>query len=629
MTNRSSISSTLQEILDSYLPARRGVNGKFGRAHPVFRAFQDVVDNIRKLPSVRFRPNLQVGGSVGKGQWAGVPWIALMDQRETSSTQNGVYVVFLFRQDMSGVYLTLNQGVTQLKKLHGIPEARLILNKRAKQLEALIPRGDSNQTEFIPGSEIDLNTDGSLGTLYEHSTAAAKLYERDRIPSDDQINADLEVLLSAYDAYMNSDLRKAFAKDASSPFVDDDAGKQTSPTVDLPPDDTEFDMKEAMEALLAGIKGRGFVFEPWQVAQYVASVRTKPFVILAGITGTGKSKLPRLVEEATGGRVDLIPVRPDWTDSSEALGYVDIEGAFRPGRVLEVAMEAMTADDLHHTLIIDEMNLARVEHYFAEVLSRIEDRRRLSAGGWASSALIQTSLRESDAEWGQVQLPANLAIIGTVNMDESAHGFSRKVLDRAFTIELSDVALDRWEANGNDEATVEGSRNHTWPVSAWWPRATRLSELADLTPEERARVNEGVNSLIELNTILAPAQLQVGYRTRDEIALFLLHADDIRPFFRTTDGENVEPLDLAVQMKILPRIVGGSAGIRRVLLGILGWATTGTPYDHEEDVREIMETWDSRGRPGRLPEARFPAVAGRACLMMDRLQSEGFTSYWL
>jgi hypothetical protein len=547
-----------------------------------------------------------------------------MNTEETTTTQRGVYLVFLFRQDMTGVYLALNQGVTELKKRHGTREAHAILQRRAEQLKELVPRDGVDRRALKPGAEIDLRTDGSLGLSYEKSIAAAKLYARDEVPPDEEIDADLEILLSAYDSYMTSDLRHSFAKDRMK-----DPDEEAPPTIEPSPTGSDFDISEAMGALLKHISGRGYVFEPWQVAQYVASVRTKPFVILAGITGTGKSKLPRLVEEATGGRVDLIPVRPDWTDSSEALGYVDIEGAFRPGRVLEVAMEAMTADDLHHTLIIDEMNLARVEHYFAEVLSRIEDRRRLSAGGWASSALIQTSLRESDAEWGQVQLPANLAIIGTVNMDESAHGFSRKVLDRAFTIELSDVALDRWEANGNDEATVEGSRNHTWPVSAWWPRATRLSELADLTPEERARVNEGVKSLIELNTILAPAQLQVGYRTRDEVALFLLHADDIRPFFRTTDGENVEPLDLAVQMKILPRIVGGSAGIRRVLLGILGWATTGTPYDHEEDVREIMETWDSRGRPGRLPEARFPAVAGRACLMMDRLQSEGFTSYWL
>jgi hypothetical protein len=358
-------------------------------------------------------------------------------------------------------------------------------------------------------------------------------------------------------------------------------------------------------------------------------VRTKPFVILAGITGTGKSKLPRLVEEATGGEVDLVPVRPDWTDSSEVLGYVDLEGAFRPGRILEVASDAVGADDVHHTLIIDEMNLARVEHYFAEVLSRMEDRRPLSAGGWVSSPLIQTSLQQSDAEWGQVRLPANLAIVGTVNMDESAHGFSRKVLDRAFTIELSDVALEHWRPNGRVDPPVAGQTQQAWPVSAWWPRATRLSELPNLTETEESRVNEAVQSLIELNRILAAAQLQVGYRTRDEVALFLLHAEDIRSFFRTEDGEAIDPLDLAIQMKVLPRIVGGSAGIRRVLLGVLGWAITGTPYDHEEDAREIMESWESRGQPGRLPEARMPAIAGRACLMMDRLQSDGFTSYWL
>ncbi len=98
-------------------------------------------------------------------------------------------------------------------------------------------------------------------------------------------------------------------------------------------------------------------------------------MILAGISGTGKSKLPDLVSKLTSGKCERVSVRPDWTDSSEVLGYVDLNDRFRPGRVLQQAKEAASDPSQFHVCLIDEMNLARVEHYFAEVLSAIEDRQ--------------------------------------------------------------------------------------------------------------------------------------------------------------------------------------------------------------------------------------------------------------
>jgi hypothetical protein len=565
MTQLPAVSAILESILDSYLAARNGENGPFGSAHPVYQKFADLEAALRSLSAIRLRENLLVKASPGQGNWARVPWVAVTDQRETISIQQGVYVVFLFRQDMTGVYLTLNQGVTNLTRLHGTRDARKILRNRAMQLESFLKADHQDQAGFRSGTTIELRTDASLGKAYEHSTAACKLYEKGTVPSDESIEADLDFLLAAYDKYIESDLRRSFASAGQDVNAETELTSTAPAETRLPfaasPPRSDFLLADGMQALLAWIAGRGFVFEPWQVAQYVTAVRTKPFVILAGITGTGKSKLPRLVEEASGGEAELVPVRPDWTDSSEVLGYVDLEGTFRPGRVLEVAHTASSEDDIHRTLIIDEMNLARVEHYFAEVLSRIEDRHPVGSGGWASSPLVQTALREEDAEWGRVRIPPNLALVGTVNMDESAYGFSRKVLDRAFTLELSDVALDNWLPT---QRSPEGASVVTdpsapqlavlpWPVSAWWPRATRLSELHALSPADRDSIDQVVRELTELNAILSPAQLQVGYRTRDEVALFVLHANEISSFFRTSDGEPVSALDLAILMKVLPR----------------------------------------------------------------------------
>lgn len=378
-----------------------------------------------------------------------------------------------------------------------------------------------------------------------------------------------------------------------------------------------------IKSLIKSVANTGFSFEPWQIAAYVAALRTKPFVILAGVSGTGKSKLPSLVAKLTGADARLLPVRPDWTDSSEVLGYIDLQGAFRPGTLLQFAKEASENRNKQFVCIMDEMNIARVEHYFAEILSRLEDRRVSDMGGYESGPLVSQRLPESDKVWSDQGLPANFSIVGTVNMDESTYGFSRKVLDRAFTIELSDIDLSSWNSVNHEELVLK-----QWPVQAWYPIAIQLGELV-IKNEERDIITQIISSLSEINRFLIHAQLQVGYRTRDEIILFVLHSREMISSFITRQGEKVSPLDLALQMKILPRIAGGSGAIRRTLLELLGWAYNGKAFQEEDQADEIIKIWESTGRYGSLKAAQFPRTASRLCLMWERLRNEGFTSFWL
>lgn len=599
-----------QGILDRYIDTRRTV--PFGRDNDVARFFDEIVEKFREHPAVRNRPTLHVRASWGQGSWAKIPWIALLDARETTSPKGGVYGVFLFRQDMAGVYLTFNQGVTEPKTKHGTKEARRILRARAEELrrlcEGLTSRG------FRVDDNIDLGAERGLGADYEHSTIAYKFYPRESLPDDAEIMRDVEALLGVYDRYLEGRPEK------QETALGQDEESQVLPS-------GEFRLEEAVWHVVRYIEARGFFFEPWQVAQYVTALRTKPFVILAGITGTGKSKLPALVGEATGSEVRLVPVRPDWTDSSDVLGYVDLQGSFRAGQVLEVVRAAQDGDDRFWVCIVDEMNLARVEQYFAEILSRIEERAQSLGNGFASPPLVTYPLKEEDAEWGNVGLPTNLALVGTVNMDETTHGFSRKVLDRAFTLELSDVDLTQWgvRSTGDDKPVAAT----TWPVEAWQPRAVRLGALTEVSEEDREEIERVVKALLEVNRFLTQAQLQVGYRTRDEIALFLLHARDLKSAFVTRSGDQVDPLDLALQMKILPRIIGGSAAVRRAVVQMLGWAFSGSPHETEDEGRTAVRAWAEAGRPGAVPNARFPRTAARLCLMFERFQEDGFASFWL
>jgi len=348
----------------------------------------------------------------------------------------------------------------------------------------------------------------------------------------------------------------------------------------------------------AYIRSRGYTFEPWQIAAFVTAARTKPFVILAGISGTGKTRLPRLVAEATGAVAHVIPVRPDWTDSSELLGYEQLSGAFVPGHLLRVADQAMAEPDRQFFFILDEMNVARVEYYFAEVLSLMEN-RHVSGGSIRTDALVPNapSADGDGTNWGGVYLPSNVTIVGTVNMDETTHGFSRKVLDRAFVLELTEVDLEDLGdvSTGPVEAVVRGHAD-------WRPDALRL---VDHPAKADPIVAEVVDALVAANATLEGSQLHVGYRVRDEVALFCLRARDCAETFVDLDGAVVSPLDLCLSMKILPRIQGGGAPIRNVLEGLSKWLEAG-----ESD-------------------AAFPRSERRVRLMRERLDGTGFTTFWV
>ncbi len=390
----------------------------------------------------------------------------------------------------------------------------------------------------------------------------------------------------------------------------------------------DFEPAERFEELLKQIQRRGFQFEPWHIAAYVTALRTKPFVILAGVSGTGKSKLPALVAELTGMAETIrVAVRPDWNDSSEVLGHVDLQGCFRPGVILQQLRDAGLKATRFHTCLVDEMNLAPVEYYFAELLSAMEDIQRLPSGGYWSTP-VSGSAAGDDDEWSRVCIPPNFALVGTVNVDETTHSFSRKVLDRAFTIELSDLDLSRVSRRPSRNLQADDGVLRPWPVSFWLAGHRRLADVVtsgQLIPTE---ISAATEILDQINRVLIRAQLQVGYRVRDEVGLFLYNAREIAAGFRTAAGAAVNPLDLALWMKVLPRITGSSPSIRWVLGALASIAQHGTLADTSGGLEEASRTGVSAFLPEESVPARFPMFLARLRMMFQRLEREGFTSFW-
>ncbi len=310
---------------------------------------------------------------------------------------------------------------------------------------------------------------------------------------------------------------------------------------------------------------------------------TSPFLILAGISGTGKSRFVRTQAALSNGwgpndprkadNYELIPVRPDWHEPSDMLGYVSrISGAvYVPTDFLRFIVKAWqevfnNGGSLNSIgegtrpfwLCLDEMNLAPVEQYFADYLAVLET-RKWTGDSYSSLPLISgdlelimKSLNASIEEpiWDTfikregIPIPPNLIVAGTVNMDETTHQFSRKVLDRAMTIDFNEFFPNDFNNYFDDPAT---------PKVLGYPTSTDVSrgELEEIETKCGVDKDAGTISFLQsLNSVLKETPFELAYRAMTQL---LLLTKQNNPKDKPT---LLSVWDDFVMMKLLPRIEG-------------------------------------------------------------------------
>ena len=316
---------------------------------------------------------------------------------------------------------------------------------------------------------------------------------------------------------------------------------------------------------------------------YLTALRTKPFMLLAGISGKGKSRIVREMAKACWASHEedygkncprnfcMVQVKPNWHDSSDLIGYVSrINGEkYVVGPFLRFIAKAIKDPKRPYFLCLDEMNLAPVEQYFAEYLSVIES-RKLQDGHIETDPIVPyenteaygsliDQLFDSDEErkaykteegGKRLTIPENLFVVGTVNMDETTFSFSRKVLDRAMTIEMNEVDLKGGlEAGGSAEFGYIGE-----------DLMGDAAEGKDIYADNQTLCDDIITYLGKVNEILEGTPFKIAYRTRNE---FLLYAVNRLHF--ATDSELWQTLDEMTSMKILSRIEGDNERCERVL----------------------------------------------------------------
>lgn len=400
------------------------------------------------------------------------------------------------------------------------------------------------------------------------------------------------------------------------------------------------------------------IFEPITDSSYIpylTALRTKPFMLLAGISGTGKSRIVRKLAQATNTKVyekeedrwndnrpdnfELIQVKPNWHNSMDVVGfYSNISKKYEFTPFVEFIVKAWQHTDTPYFLCLDEMNLAPVEEYFAEFLSAIESRSIDENGNYTTDPIIKPfknfgqevceamlkellgEARHTEANPLAVQftekgltLPPNLMVMGTVNMDETTFSFSRKVLDRAMSVEMNEVNYDDF---------MEGK-------TELMPLLTEQNALLVNRPQKASEVQDRIDGgkviayLKAVNALLDGTPFKLGYRAANEAMLYVSACKDLA-------GEQFsvgKALDEFTLMKILSRIEGDDnrLSIDEKDARIEAAGITGAVTDNGEHSINLLNCLRAIVRQHIGQDT---ATEQKINSMYNTLVREHFVSYW-
>ncbi len=393
---------------------------------------------------------------------------------------------------------------------------------------------------------------------------------------------------------------------------------------------------------------------------YLSALRTKPFLLLAGISGTGKSRIVKEMayascpdegdlrkDKTSPGNYCLVEVKPNWNDSTELLGYETVldGGNYHLTKFVKFLIKAMQHENVPFFVCLDEMNLAAVEQYFAEFLSILESRKDVD-GTIKSEPLIPaaifnkydnklfkelfpskekqekgtsyTIINEEFAPYSNatyeilreegLRIPRNLIVVGTVNMDDTTYQFSRKVIDRAMTIEMNEVNLnDMFDTEKPDALSY---REDVVDKGLFFAPFAQSNNALQQMNGERELLEKKIKATIgqtdadgtttpdSLEAILGKTPFRIAYRVVNEL---ILHFYALRWENKEAEFEELynKALDNILMMKVLPRIEGNEDLVKEPLAQLATWT-----------------------------EVAYPKANAKIIEMRERLERSHFTSFW-
>jgi len=513
---------------------------------------QAKTDNLKTKHFEKNYKETSVKVSFGQAVKARVPWISFL--KEPNTTSNGIYPVYLFYKELDTLILA-----------YGISET----NKPSESWNIQNPKTVS-----------DYFTENNLGKPVRYGKSYIyKVYDVADLPNEEKIDSDLDELIRFY---LNNNKHNKTKLEESMRF-----------------DKQHFNR---------GLGDSGLLLSPLLVTRFISSLLTKPFVILTGLSGSGKTKLAQAFVKwicQDESQYRIIPVGADWTNREPLLGYPN---ALNPGDyvkpdngVLELIIQANNRTALPHFLILDEMNLSHVERYFADFLSVMESREEIP--------LYTESSIKNDVP-AKLKVPSNLFFIGTVNIDETTNMFSPKVLDRANTIEfrISQEEMKNFLGNIKDI-------NMDALAGKGAGMAKSFLDMASNKSFANTDIDAINTTLVQFFGELKKTGAEFGYRSASEI-IRLMHHLSVLDSGLTTN----QKIDISIIQKLLPKLHGS----RRKLCPIL--ETLGA-YCISSDIKIIKDVFENEDFDIKGSNVIYPLSLEKIARMYRGAIENGFTSF--
>jgi len=492
--------------------------------------------------------------SFGQGNQAKIPWISLL--KAPNNTSKGIYPVYLFYKDVNRLILA-----------YGVSETN-------KPKESWNIRNSKTISEYF--DENNLGKPERYGTSYVY-----KVYDVEDLPNEEILNNDLNKLIQFY----------------------------LSNTVQIKDEQNEsviFDRERFIESL----KDSGLMLNPKLITRFISSLITKPFVILTGLSGSGKTKLAQAFAQwicRDDSQYCIVPVGADWTNREPLLGYpnaLKTDEYIKPDNgVLDVIINANNDPELPHFLILDEMNLSHVERYFADFLSVMESKDEISlfAEGSVNNGVPS-----------KLVLPSNLFVIGTVNIDETTYMFSPKVLDRANTIEFR-VTKNEIETFFAGQTEVDMDKLKTQGASM----AQSFLKMAGRKAFDDQDLTGTHKTLTDFFEQLKKTGAEFGYRSASEIIRLINQLSIIDP---TLSAD--EKLDIAIMQKLLPKLHGSRRKLCPILITLGSFCVDKIKVENLEKDVFSKDDFDFES-----DKVIFPISLEKITRMYRSAIENGFASY--
>jgi len=493
---------------------------------------QAKTDNLRYSHYDNKYRGLNVSVSFGQGNKAKIPWIAFL--KEPNTVMYGIYPVYLYYRDYDLLILS-----------YGVSETNEPIQKW--KVGDTIAIGEYFKKEY---SEIPKRYKNSF--IY-------KVYNINDLPSDETLDTDLHNIIEQY-------LEQEDLIDLEQQATITNTESDSSPS-------TIKQQNFNINQFAIDLDNSGLIYKKELLSRFVASLLTKPFLILTGLSGSGKTKLAQSFAQWICENEDqykIIPVGADWTNREPLLGFPN---ALEPGKyvkpdsgALDLIIKAKESPEIPFFLILDEMNLSIVERYFADFLSVMESKEFIP--------LYPPNSIDNGVP-AQLYLPSNLFIIGTVNIDETTNMFSPKVLDRSNTIEFR-VDENEMESFLKNIKDVDMQNL----LSKGASMANSFLEMSNKKTFELDDIEDINSALVKFFGELKKIGAEFGYRTASEILRLINQLNEV------DDGLTLnEKIDIAIIQKLLPKLHGSRRKLASPLETLGGFCIS----DHTKIVKGVFE----------------------------------------